>query len=582
LAFGGSLLSGCDGGGADVPSYDIESVQDPVIGGSALSVASRRSIGNVDVNASGGGCSGVLLDPDTVLTAYHCFPDMAPTSNQIQAPKTDGTMETRPIKSLLRVGASDLVVMKLQTPRSATWPTSPNYTMSSLSPGSLPGNTGLTGLLTCYGRGGTGYAKPSGLVFGGWRYLTRNPASYDATANVWYVYSDANGGNITAPGDSGGACFDSSGNPAGVVSGGNWDCADHSNNDANCKATITKINWTSWQTTYPFRDYIQAVKTREAANFQVMQPANLWKDGVSAFSANAIQASVINGIVHLRGAMVSGSSTTLFTLPAAARPSSIVYVPVTLVNSKKGRLIVWTDGTTSVQAESGTFSDASGFTSLDGVSFAVSNAGFTNLTLNAGWAQYGTRNAAVKDDNGMIRLEGSIKATGAGSLAFTLPTAFRPSTRVYLPLDLCNATKGRLTIEPTGESYVYAEGGAWSNAQCFVSLEGVSFAKSASGTTYAPQNGWALYPGSRSLTVRNYGGIVRFTGSLSSSGTNTTLFNLSQEFRPATNIWVEADLCNAKRGRVLIQPNGNVSVQYRDALGDATCFTSLEGVEYGL
>jgi hypothetical protein len=40
---------------------------------------------------------------------------------------------------------------------------------------------------------------------------------------------------------------------------------------------------------------------------------------------------------------------------------------------------------------------------------------------------------------------------------------------------MCNATNGRLVIAPNGVVTVVAEGNVFSNAQCFTSLEGVSF-----------------------------------------------------------------------------------------------------------
>jgi hypothetical protein len=43
-------------------------------------------------------------------------------------------------------------------------------------------------------------------------------------------------------------------------------------------------------------------------------------------------------------------------------------------------------------------------------------------------------------------------------------------------VDLCNATNGRLDIQPTGVVTVEAEGGTFGNAQCFTSLDGASFA----------------------------------------------------------------------------------------------------------
>jgi hypothetical protein len=40
---------------------------------------------------------------------------------------------------------------------------------------------------------------------------------------------------------------------------------------------------------------------------------------------------------------------------------------------------------------------------------------------------------------------------------------------------MCNATKGRLHIQANGVASVQAENGTFSNAQCFTSLDGVSF-----------------------------------------------------------------------------------------------------------
>jgi hypothetical protein len=45
---------------------------------------------------------------------------------------------------------------------------------------------------------------------------------------------------------------------------------------------------------------------------------------------------------------------------------------------------------------------------------------------------------------------------------------------VYVPVDLCDATNGRLLIETNGTVIVQADT-VFSNAQCFTSLDGVSF-----------------------------------------------------------------------------------------------------------
>ncbi|HXK22703.1 MAG TPA: hypothetical protein VMS55_08520 [Myxococcota bacterium] len=73
-------------------------------------------------------------------------------------------------------------------------------------------------------------------------------------------------------------------------------------------------------------------------------------------------------------------------------------------------------------------------------------------------------------------------------------------------------------------------------------------------------------------------GIVRFKGAVS-SGTDSLLFTLPPEMRPATDVYVAVDLCSAAAGRLWIQPSGNVSVETLGvgSLSDAQCFTSLDG-----
>ena len=75
---------------------------------------------------------------------------------------------------------------------------------------------------------------------------------------------------------------------------------------------------------------------------------------------------------------------------------------------------------------------------------------------------------------GVGRSPGAI-ASGTTLQPFVLPAAFRPVTDVYVPVDLCNATNGRLYIHTDGSVIIQAEGGTTSNATCFTSLYGVSF-----------------------------------------------------------------------------------------------------------
>ena len=105
---------------------------------------------------------------------------------------------------------------------------------------------------------------------------------------------------------------------------------------------------------------------------------------------------------------------------------------------------------------------------------------YTNLTLVNGWQAYGsgtrTPSAAIGSD-GIVHLRGAMYQDPAGTeLAMTLPLKFRPSGLIYVPVDMCNATNGRLYIYKTGKTYVEGEFGD-ADSQCFTSLEGVSFAK---------------------------------------------------------------------------------------------------------
>ena len=209
----------------------------------------------------------------------------------------------------------------------------------------------------------------------------------------------------------------------------------------------------------------------------------------------------------------------------------------------------------------------------------------TPLTLKNGWtnAPFGTSNAAVVNVSGIVHFKGAIATSGTNSVPFTLPKAFRPATNVWIPVDLCNATNGRLDIAPSGVVSVEAEGGTFSNAQCFTSLDGAKFAKAATSfTTLTLKNGWTNSPfGTSKAAVRGISGIVYLKGAIATSGTNSVPFTLPANFHPGTNVYVPVDLCNATNGRLFIQHNGVVSVEAEGGtFSNAQCFTSLDGVSF--
>jgi hypothetical protein len=308
---------------------------------------------------------------------------------------------------------------------------------------------------------------------------------------------------------------------------------------------------------------------------------NGWTNAPFATSNAMVEES--NGVVQFRGAIANGTTAVAFTLPSGLSPATNVYVPVDLCNAAKGRLIIQPGGVVSVEAEN-LFSDAQCFTSLDGAQFALNATGFTALTLINGWtnAPFGTSNAAFRVIAGGVHFKGAIATSGTNPDPFTLPTAARPKTDVYIPIDLCNATNGRLHITPAGVVDVEAEGGTFSNAQCFTSLDGAWFGPTTTGySALTLINGWTNGPFSTSIAAAaNAWGSVYFKGAIATTGTNAQPFTLGPRFRPVTNVYVNVDLCNATKGRLFIQTNGVVTVQAEKTFSNAQCFTSLDGVSF--
>jgi hypothetical protein len=291
----------------------------------------------------------------------------------------------------------------------------------------------------------------------------------------------------------------------------------------------------------------------------------------------------ISGIVHLKGAIATtGTNPMPFTLPVGDRPATAVDVPVDLGGATAGSLEIATSGVVGVQPEQG-WSTAQALTSLDGASFATSGTSFTPLTLQNGWiaTKPGYASPAARSINGIVYLRGAMLTPGTNAQAFTLPAGFRPNHTVYVPVSLVYGNNGRLVIYPTGVVDVEAEGGTFSNASYFTSLDGAWFATSGSFYTQLTlQNGWANYQdGTITAAVRKISGIVYFEGAIR-GGTNPLAFTLPAGFRPSHNVYVPVDLNGANKGHLLITPSGQVNVLAEGSQSDATSFTSLDGVSF--
>jgi hypothetical protein len=346
----------------------------------------------------------------------------------------------------------------------------------------------------------------------------------------------------------------------GVAPGGAW-------SNAQCRTSLEGVSFT-------------------ASDFTPLSLESGWSH--APFGTGRAGAAISAGIVQLRGATgTAGAVATAFTLPPPFRPGNAVYLPVNLCDAAKGRLVIQPTGVATVVSADGNFGAASCFTSLDGVSFPVSTSSFTPLApLSNGWtnANLNTRPPSVANVGGIVRLAGAMKTTGSSMTAFTLPPSVRPPTNIYVPVDLVGGKKGRLNIEPSGVVTVQSAG-APSDAQQFTSLEGAWFALST--TTFnqlTPQNGWTNAPfGTRNAGASSSLGIVRLGGAIATSGTNSVPFTLPLGYRPPAITYVSVDMCGAAQGRLAIDPNGTITVApFGPDFAPAACFTSLEGVTFGL
>jgi hypothetical protein len=315
---------------------------------------------------------------------------------------------------------------------------------------------------------------------------------------------------------------------------------------------------------------------------------NGWTNGPSGTSAAKVYE--IDGIVHFQGAVSGGSSQVITTLPAGMAPATEVYVPVDLCNATNGRLIIAPSGQVSVQPEH-SFSDATCFTSLDGASFAPAATNFKALTLRNGWtnAPFATSNAAAEDIGGIVHLKGAIATSGTSRVPLKLPVAFRPPTNVYVPVDLCTATNGRLHIAPNGTVTVQAEGGKFSNARCFTSLDGVDFPTTEYvGLTLTNGWGWNCCGAFPAAAVTS--GIVNLSGFITTAlpPTSPQAFTLPVGYRPATNVFVPINVvsCGDFNGRLDITAGGAVTVEMQGGFpSPGTCpnaAAALDGASFAI
>ena len=328
-----------------------------------------------------------------------------------------------------------------------------------------------------------------------------------------------------------------------------------------------------------------ATPKANAATFTPLTLQNGWTN--SGTNTRVPAFAVLNDIVFFKGGMrTPNASAVAFTLPPAVRPLKEVSIPIDLYAAKNGYMRILTNGVATVQEGVDDLGNAKIFTSLEGAFFARNANGFTNLSPQNGWGTAYERTPAAKAVNGVVYLKGAVRANSSSTTSnvpFTLPTAFRPAKEVDLDIDVCGGHSGQLEIAASGQARLFDESGSNTTfAKCLTSLDGVSFARNATGfTPLTLQNGWKAYSGSHIPAVKNINGIVHFEGAIS-NGTNATAFTLPPALRPAKNVFVDVVMCGTKSGRITVPPTGVVTVRATTDFTYAQCNTSLDGALFAL
>jgi hypothetical protein len=332
---------------------------------------------------------------------------------------------------------------------------------------------------------------------------------------------------------------------------------------------------------------------------------NGWVPAGSAYHAPAI--GQVNGVVVFRGAMKATNPTSnrAFVLPAAYRPedflgmadASNIMMKVVLSGGVGGTLSYdfnAENGKTVAVSQDG-MSDTAGpaalaFTSLDGASFDIEVG--TQLTAPDWrslytWRQINdtTASAFVKMVDGFVRFQGfplKKDTNNTNNFMFTLPEEFRTGYPVYTYANI----GGPGTPLAWSEISIFPDGTVWagSNAAVWVNgfnLEGVSYSRTLGGTISLPMsNGWTSYSG-RQARVSNVGGVIRFQGAVS-GGTTTTIGTLPTSLRPTKTVVLPTITFNNQRGKITVTSGGVMTVDNPLGLSNATQFTSLDGVSFGI
>jgi hypothetical protein len=174
---------------------------------------------------------------------------------------------------------------------------------------------------------------------------------------------------------------------------------------------------------------------------------NGWSDAPIDGAGRASYA-VRGGVVYLAGSLHHGSTSTVGTLPAAARPSVNLYLADYTAKGNIGDILITPAGAVSVY---GVLDSTQ--TSLDGLSYPAAKAKFSwhPIPLTGTWESsnsvWGSGNPSYAVVGPIVYLSGSMQDTSAGTGLFAfMPKASQPAHNVTKLVYAFGGTSGGMTI----------------------------------------------------------------------------------------------------------------------------------------
>jgi hypothetical protein len=181
---------------------------------------------------------------------------------------------------------------------------------------------------------------------------------------------------------------------------------------------------------------------------------NGWTSGQHQYRTGDPSYAVRNGVVYLSGSLKGGTAGDFGVLPAAARPSHIIYRGVYTHDGAFLHIYIEPSGFI------GGYHTGTGqaFTSLAGVSFPAATVSQHNVTMLHGWQSAqkpsGTGGFSYTVIAGVVHLSGAIKLpSGTSELCALLPPAARPAHVLYLTVFTFSDEIGTLRILPNGNVF---------------------------------------------------------------------------------------------------------------------------------